>query len=244
MRPNKPFFVLSPEAEDEKLLKTISKKVDHNHLNLLWDICSIPDYGKNFDDSHINLLENIYKLIRENGELPEIWSNTNLDNLNNVKGELDMLAMRLANVRTWNYIFHKKGWAQNSVELSSRAKYIENRLSDALHKGLVERFVDYKMARFSKHLKVNNDLIASIAKDNSVMIEGHYVGRLEGLNFINEVSKNNLTEALVFSSILNFEDLKNPSGSEENLFFLLPGSGLPSINLSKRFTKLSSDKSS
>ena len=48
MRPNKPFFVLSPEAEDEKLLKTISKKVDHNHLNLLWDICSIPDYGKNF----------------------------------------------------------------------------------------------------------------------------------------------------------------------------------------------------
>jgi len=190
MRPNKPFFVLSPEAEDEKLLKTISKKVDHNHLNLLWDICSIPDYGKNFDDSHINLLENIYKLIIENGELPEIWSNTNLDNLNNVKGELDMLAMRLANVRTWNYIFHKKGWAQNSVELSSRAKYIENRLSDALHKGLVERFVDYKMARFSKHLKVNNDLIASIAKDNSVMIEGHYVGRLEGLNFINEVSKN------------------------------------------------------
>jgi len=46
------------------------------------------------------------------------------------------------------------------------------------------------MARFSKHLKVNNDLIASISKDNSVKVEGHYVGRLEGLKFINEVSKN------------------------------------------------------
>ena len=122
--------------------------------------------------------------------MPEIWSNSNLDSLNNVHGELDMLAMRLANVRTWNYIFNKKGWAENSNELSSRAKYIENRLSDALHKGLVERFVDYKMARFSKHLKVNNDLIASISKDNSVKVEGHYVGRLEGLKFINKVSKN------------------------------------------------------
>ena len=190
LRPDKPYFLLSPEAEDEKFLKVISQKLDENNLNLLWDICSIPDYGKNFDDSHVQLLENIYKLISENGELPEIWSNSNLESLNNVHGELDMLAMRLANVRTWNYIFNKKGWAENSNELSSRAKYIENRLSDALHKGLVERFVDYKMARFSKHLKINNDLIASISKDNSVKVEGHYVGRLEGLKFINEVSKN------------------------------------------------------
>ncbi len=186
-----PYFVMSPEAEDEKLLKVLSKKVDNNNLKLLWEICSIPDYGKNFDDSHVQLLENIYKLIRENGELPENWSKSNLDNLNNINGELDLLAKRLANVRTWNYIFNKSDWVENNHELSSRAKYVENRLSDALHKGLVERFVDYKMAKFSKHLKVNNDLVASISNDNSVKIEGHYVGRLEGLKFINEVSKNN-----------------------------------------------------
>tara|TARA_B100000686_G_scaffold345035_1_gene428811 strand:+ start:12173 stop:14665 length:2493 start_codon:yes stop_codon:yes gene_type:complete len=204
-RSNKPHFIMSPEAEDEKLLKLLSNKLDdNNNLKLLWEVCSIPDYGKNFDDSHVNLLENIYKLIRENGEIPEIWSKNNLDNLNNIKGELDLLAKRLANVRTWNYIFNKTDWVENSYELSSRTKYVENRLSDALHKGLVDRFVDYKMARFAKHLKVNNDLVASISNDNLVKIEGHYVGRLEGLKFVNEVSKNMEDEREILRIIRKF----------------------------------------
>ena len=65
------------------------------------------------------------------------------------------------------------------------------------------------------------------------------------VNILNDKLKN-LNHYLIITNkeYLNFEDLKNPSGSEENLFFLLPGSGLPSVNLSKRFTKLSSDKSS
>jgi len=200
-RPEKNYFILSPEADDEKFLKVLSKKVDNDNIRLLWEVCSVPDYGKNYDDSHFLLLENIYKLLRENGELPEIWANSNLDNLNNIKGELDLLATRLANVRTWNYIFNKKDWIHIGSELGSKAKYIENRLSDALHKGLVDRFVDYKMASFSKNLKVNNDLISFISKDNSVEIEGYFVGKLEGLTFTNKVSKNQYDKKEVFKIV-------------------------------------------
>jgi ATP-dependent RNA helicase SUPV3L1/SUV3 len=34
------------------------------------------------------------------------------------------------------------------------------------------------------------NLIASVSKDNSVLVEGHFIGRIEGFSFINEVSKN------------------------------------------------------
>jgi len=197
LMPDKSHLTMSPEAEDERLLKALSKRpsikynlLGENEVKLLWEICSIPDYSKNFDDSHLELVEKIYLFIEEKGEIPEKWVNKKLDDLNNIKGELDLLGTRLANVRTWNYISNHKDWIKSGSGLAQRARYIENRLSDALHAGLIERFVDYKMAKFSQSLDVENELIASINKNNEVLVEGHYIGRLEGFNFINEVSKN------------------------------------------------------
>ena len=197
LMPNKPYLTMSPEAEDERLLKDLSKKpsiIDNllreKEVKLLWEICSIPDYSKNFDDSHSELLEQIYLFLIDKGEIPENWVNKKLDNLNNIKGELDLLGTRLANVRTWNYISNHKNWINSKSGIPKRARYIENRLSDALHEGLIERFVDYKMAKFSKSLDIDNELVAVIDKNNSVLVEGHHVGRLEGFSFVNEVSNN------------------------------------------------------
>ena len=197
LMPNKPYLTMSPEAEDERLLKDLSKKpsiIDNllreKEVKLLWEICSIPDYSKNFDDSHSELLEQIYLFLIDRGEIPENWVNKKLDNLNNIKGELDLLGTRLANVRTWNYISNHKNWINSKSGIPKRARYIENRLSDALHEGLIERFVDYKMAKFSKSLDIDNELVAVIDKNNSVLVEGHHVGRLEGFSFVNEVSNN------------------------------------------------------
>ena len=197
LMPNKPYLTMSPEAEDERLLKDLSKKssiidnlLSEKEVKLLWEICSIPDYSKNFDDSHSELLEQIYLFLIDKGEIPENWVNKKLDNLNNIKGELDLLSTRLANVRTWNYISNHKNWINSKSGIPKRARYIENRLSDALHEGLIERFVDYKMAKFSKSLDIDNELVAVIDKNNSVLVEGHHVGRLEGFSFVNEVSNN------------------------------------------------------
>ena len=85
------------------------------------------------------------------------------------------MGTRLANVRTWNYISNHKNWINSKSGIPKRARYIENRLSDALHEGLIERFVDYKMAKFSKSLDIDNELVAVIDKNNSVLIEGHHV---------------------------------------------------------------------
>jgi len=216
--PSKPYLMLSPEAEDEKLLKTLSQNKDivirlngKKEIKLLWEICSIPDYSKNFDDSHSKLLEELFLFIIDKGIIPENWVKKKLDELNNIKGELDLLGARLSNVRTWNYISNHKNWINKKSELGTRARYIENRLSDALHLGLVERFVDYKMAKFSKHLGGGSDLIASVSKDNSVLVEGHFIGRIEGFSFVNEVSKNveDKKEVLKVVRRTLFKELKN-----------------------------------
>ena len=47
-----------------------------------------------------------------------------------------------------------------------------------------------KMAKFSKSLDIDDELVAVIDKNNSVLVEGHHVGRLEGFSFVNEVSNN------------------------------------------------------
>ena len=52
LMPDKPYLTMSPEAEDERLLKDLSKKpsiIDNllreKEVKLLWEICSIPDYS-------------------------------------------------------------------------------------------------------------------------------------------------------------------------------------------------------
>ena len=225
LMPNKPYLTMSPEAEDERLLKGLSQKssitnnlLSEKEVKLLWEICSIPDYSKNFDNSHSELLEQIYLFLIDKGEIPENWVNKKLDYLNNIKGELDLLGTRLANVRTWNYISNHKDWINSSSGLSKKARYIENRLSDALHEGLIERFVDYKMAKFSKSLDIENELVASISKDNSVFVEGHHIGRLEGFSFVNEVS-NNLQDKKEVLKIVRrtlYEELKRRVNSFQN----------------------------
>ena len=192
----KPYLILSSESDDEKALRYLIKRKEIQHRSLdeisikeLWDVCCIPDYQKNYDDSHFSILEAIFCYLIDKGEVPEDWVNSHLEFLDNMSGELDLLGTRLSNVRMWNYISNRPGWISKNSGIKEKSKEIEDKLSDALHLGLVNRFVGYKTARMVKKLKDNDDLIAEIKKDE-VYIEGHHVGRLENFNFINEVSKN------------------------------------------------------
>ena len=192
----KPYLILSSESEDEKALRYLVKRkeiqqrsLDEISIKELWDVCCIPDYQKNYDDSHFSILEAIFCYLIDKGEVPEDWVNSHLEFLDNMSGELDLLGTRLSNVRMWNYISNRPNWISKNSGIKEKSKEIEDKLSDALHLGLVNRFVGYKTARMVKKLKDNDDLIAEIKKDE-VYIEGHHVGRLENFNFINEVSKN------------------------------------------------------
>jgi ATP-dependent RNA helicase SUPV3L1/SUV3 len=91
---------------------------------------------------------------------------------------------RIAHIRTWTYITHRGDWVEDSAEWQERARGIEDRLSDALHESITQRFVDRRSAFLVRQLASEGELIAAVSKAGEVLVEGAYVGRIDGLRFV------------------------------------------------------------
>jgi ATP-dependent RNA helicase SUPV3L1/SUV3 len=59
----------------------------------------------------------------------------------------ETLLDRIADVRFWNYVTNQTRWVDPAAELAGRARKLEDRLSDALHRAVVQRFVARKAER-------------------------------------------------------------------------------------------------
>jgi ATP-dependent RNA helicase SUPV3L1/SUV3 len=179
------------EAEDHLSLKALAQ--DHeiaarvtnpDHVHLLWQVCQVPDYRKALHEQHVRLLRQIFLRLRERGRLPVDWVAQQLTRLEQSGGDIDTLATRLAHVRTWTFIAHRGDWLADSAHWQERARAIEDKLSDALHERLTQRFVDRRAAALVKGLADGRELSAAVQDDGGVTVEGQFVGRIEGLTFI------------------------------------------------------------
>ena len=86
-------------------------------------------------------------------------------------------------MRTWAYAAHRADWTQDPDHWRGRTRQIEDALSDALHERLMQRFVDRRTSALVKGLRDERDLLAGVARNGEVTVEGHFVGRLDGLTF-------------------------------------------------------------
>ena len=185
-------LVRAPEAEDERSLRMLSatpavahKLVAPARLRLLWEVCRIPDYRKTMIEAHTRLLGRIFgDLAGPEGALPADWVARSIAGLDRSEGDVDTLAARIAHIRTWTYITHRPDWIDDPRHWQERARAVEDRLSDALHARLTQRFVDRRTAALTRRLKESSELVASVAEDGVVLVEGHSVGRLEGFRFV------------------------------------------------------------
>ncbi len=179
------------EAEDHLTLQAMAKLPDVRdatttspRLKLLWDVCQIPDFRKSMAEAHVRLLQQIYgHLTARSGKLPDSWVQAQIARLDRSDGEIDQLSTRIAYIRTWTYISHRPEWLQNAGEWQEMTRGIEDRLSDALHEKLTQRFVDRRGAFLIKRLDGNETLLAGVTADGGVVVEGHPVGRLDGFIF-------------------------------------------------------------
>ena len=76
-----------------------------------------------------------------------------LKGLEKKHGNIDVLAHRISNVRTWSYVANKKDWVENSDYWIQFTKNIEDNLSDKLHEELTRSFIDKKISILSRGLK-------------------------------------------------------------------------------------------
>jgi len=177
------------ECEDERVLKFLTKndidlkkKLHKEIIKTFWDCCQIPDFSKRNYGNHIEVVKKVfYFLISKSGTVTNDYMKKQLENLDKYDGNIDTIANRISNIRTWSYVANKKNWVNNSDYWIERTKYIEDKLSDKLHEELTKSFVDKRISVLSRSLKQDIILATEIKNENEVIIDGQYIGQLKGL---------------------------------------------------------------
>ncbi len=187
-----PFLIRAREADDQLALAGLLRERDIAErpwgpagVRMLWEVCQIPDFRKTMTDSHAKLLGQIFRhLIGPYERLPESWVAEHVARLDAIAGDIDTLTNRIAHVRTWTYVAHRADWLTRAVYWQERTRAIEDKLSDALHERLTQRFIDRRAAGLSRRLSEGGALLAGVTRNDDVVVEGQTIGRLEGFAFV------------------------------------------------------------
>ena len=180
-------------AQDDQLalrLLTAEDRIkDMTHgpagVKQLWTVCQIPDFRKVAVEEHAQLLGNIFEhLMSHEGVLPEDWLEGHVARLDNAEGDIDIIAQRIAHIRTWTYIANRAQWVADPAHWQERTRAVEDRLSDALHERLTQRFVDRRTSVLMRRLREDEEFAATVDDEGEVLVEGEYVGRLQGFSFV------------------------------------------------------------
>ncbi|MBE9554984.1 MAG: hypothetical protein IMF05_16080 [Proteobacteria bacterium] len=191
MRPPKRYLMRPRDADDHVALAELARDegvtdraTNPAAVRLLWEVCQIPDFRKVMPDHHAALLRQVYlHLMAEDGLLPEDWIAGHINRLDDTTGDIDTLTMRLAHIRTWTYIGHRGDWLADSRHWRERGRAIEDRLSDALHERLMQRFVDQRHALLGRRRHGGGEILAAVTAKGDVVVEGHSIGTMAGLSF-------------------------------------------------------------
>lgn len=154
-------------------------------VKMLWEICQIPDFQKILPEAHARLLHRLFLyLTSDTGVIPDSFLNHHLERIDRVDGDIAHLSQRIAQIRVWTTVANHAGWVLDKNHWQDRTRVIEDRLSDALHDRLTQKFVDRRTAVLLSRLKGQSKLEATVTPNGDVHIEGQRIGRLEGLGFI------------------------------------------------------------
>ncbi|CAN5417614.1 helicase-related protein [soil metagenome] len=201
--PHRAGLSLSDEALDERTLRKLAQqddvvarcKADRSALIRLWDVCQTPDFRKTTDDDHQRMVRTLFDdLTTGRKRLPEDWIAGQYKALDRTDGEIDSLAARLSGVRTLSYIAARNDWLHNPQHWQGTTRQLEDRLSDTLHEKLMARFIDRRTSVLMRQLGDRETMLAGVGADGAVTVEGHIVGRLTGVTFVQEKGASALEE--------------------------------------------------
>src|SRR5215203_3316204 len=127
----------------------------------------------------------LFSYIGEGGHIPHEWFAAEVSRLDNVNGDIEALADRLAGVRSWAYIAHRADWLAEPAKWAERTREVEARLSDALHERLTQRFVDRRTAVLVRDIgaRGSDALPVTVAADGEVSVGPEPIGHLAGFDF-------------------------------------------------------------
>jgi ATP-dependent RNA helicase SUPV3L1/SUV3 len=190
LSPSHEALTRAPIAEDVRVLDHVARDADIREMahgaaavERLWDACQIPDYRKIAPAAHAELVTSLFAFLMQKGCIPDAWFGAQVDQADRVDGDIDTLSGRIAQIRTWTFVANRPDWLKDPERWQGATREVENKLSDALHERLTERFVDRRTSVLMRRLRENAMLNTAIGKTGEVIVEGHVIGRLDGFTF-------------------------------------------------------------
>lgn len=193
--PNKIELGISRQADDLRALIRLSqdKEIIENannkkNIQTLWETSQIPDFRNISEGEHSKIISLIFKELCLNNKLSDEWLNSHIKSFDKYYGDINSLMMRLSGIRTWTYVSQKEKWLDNPVLWQKKTHEIEDKLSDALHNSLTERFVEKTSSKLRIKYKDKKDILSGINDNGDVTVEGEYFGKIHGFKLIIEKS--------------------------------------------------------
>ncbi len=195
MSPREEGLTRAPTGEDILVLEHAARDEDVKSLACdrasvarLWDVCQVPDYRKIAPATHAEMVVTLYGFLMREGNIPTDWFSQQVAQADRTDGDIDTLSNRIAHVRTWTYVANRPDWLADPEHWQGVTRAVEDKLSDALHERLAERFVDRRTSVLMRRLRENTMLETEIGKSGEVTVEGHVIGRLDGFMFAPDAS--------------------------------------------------------
>jgi ATP-dependent RNA helicase SUPV3L1/SUV3 len=195
MAPTEPTMTRAPVAEDILVLGHAARDDDVRAMTRtgadvarLWEVCQVPDYRKIAPATHAELVVTLYGFLVRDGAIPTDWFAQQVALADRTDGDIDTLSNRIAHIRTWTFAANRPDWLADPEHWQGVARDVEDKLSDALHERLTERFIDRRTSVLMRRLRENTEIEPEMSKTGEVVVEGHTIGRLDGFVFVPDAS--------------------------------------------------------
>ncbi len=191
-RPRSRSLRAAPEAVDIAVLKHLAGDMevrarggDFDAVQRLWDVCGLPDFEQLGAEHHSRTVFKLWQWRTSgDGMIDPDWFARRLERMNDVEGDIEQLASRIAAVRTLCFIAQRGDWIAGAAGWTEQTQALESRLSDALHAALAQRFVDRRLALLLRDAGQRNAALpVAVGADGTVAVDGEPIGTLKGFQF-------------------------------------------------------------
>jgi ATP-dependent RNA helicase SUPV3L1/SUV3 len=178
-----------PIATDQQALEFATRNeagelaIGRANVELLWQVCALPDYRDISPAQHGEIITRIYTDLRRHGAIATDWIAEQVRFCDNAVGDIDTLSNRIRQIRTWTYVANRRNWLEDPAHWREKTRDIEDRLSDALHERLTQRFVDRRTSVLMRHLRDRSMATPEINDRGEISLEGHLIGSIQGFRF-------------------------------------------------------------
>ncbi len=187
--PDRRLLTRVPTATDQQALEFLARNeagdlaIGREAVELMWQCCGLPDYRDISPAQHGEIITRIYCDLRRHGAVSTDWIAEQVRFCDNASGDIDTLSNRIRQIRTWTFVANRKNWLEDPAHWREKTRDIEDRLSDALHERLTQRFVDRRTSVLMRHLRDRSMATPEINDRGEISLEGHLIGSIQGFRF-------------------------------------------------------------